>query len=55
MELGELAESGVGFGVDNSALFNPADLVFLGLDAEKTAAVLEHFKRLPVPHLGHPI
>ena len=45
----------VSFGVDHGAVFNPADLVFLRLDPEKTPAVLQHLERLPVDHLAYAI
>jgi len=34
--------------VDDGALFDPADLVLLGLHPQKAATVLEHFKGLPI-------
>ena len=36
-------------------LFNPADLVFLCLDFQKAASVLQHVKPLAVHHFGHAI
>ena len=45
----------VGFGVDDGAVFNPADLVFLGSDLEEAAAVFEYIERLAVCDLGYAI
>ena len=52
---GELHEAVVGLGVDHGVVFNPADLVLFRLDLEKAAPVLQHFERLAVDHLAHPI
>ena len=49
------ANACIGLGVDHGPLFNPADLVLFGLHLEKAAAVLQHFQRLAVGHLGHAI
>jgi hypothetical protein len=49
---GELGEGVVGVGGEDGVLFDPADLVFLGFDAEEAAAVLEDFKLLAVDHLA---
>jgi hypothetical protein len=48
----KLAESVVGLAIDDRPLFNPANLVFLGLDLEKAAAVFEDFERLPIAHFA---
>ncbi len=45
---GELNEGLAGVGVDDGALLNPADLVLLGFDLEKTAVALEDLERLAV-------
>jgi len=55
VQLGKLIEGGKGFAVDDRALFNPAHFVFLGSDAEKAAAVVEHLERLAVGHFGDAI
>ena len=52
---GELNKGIAGLGVDNGALFNPADLVLLGSDLEEAPAAFEDFELLPVHHLGHAI
>lgn len=49
---GKLGEPGVGFAVDDQALLDPADLVFIGFDLEEAAAVLDDLKGLAVDHLG---
>ena len=48
----ELVEGLEGLLVNDGALFNPADLVLLGLDPEEAAAVFEDFERLAVDDLG---
>ena len=45
----------VGLRVDHGMFFNPADLLFFGLYFEKAAPMLQHFERLAVDHLAHPI
>ena len=52
---GKLHEAVVGLGVDHGVFFNPADLVLFRLDLEKAPPVLQHFERLAVHHLAHPI
>ena len=47
---GKMAQSLVSLGVDDGALFNPADLVFLRLHLQKATSVFENFERLPVHH-----
>ena len=42
-------------GIDHSPFFNPADLVLIGLDAEKPPAVFQHFERLSVNNLAYAI
>jgi hypothetical protein len=46
--LGELGESVVVLGVDDGALFDPANFVSSGLYAEKPAAMLENFEGFAV-------
>ena len=41
--------------IDDRVLFNPADLVFCGLDLEKPASVLHHLERLAVDHLRNAV
>jgi hypothetical protein len=48
-------EGAEGLAVDYGPLFNPADLVLLGLYLEKAMAVSEYLERLAVDHLGHPV
>jgi hypothetical protein len=52
---GKLIEGIEGLGVNDGALFNPADFVLLGLDLEEAAAVLEHFQLLAVDHHAYTI
>jgi len=51
----ELDKQVVGFGVDDGAVFNPADLVLLGPDLEEAAAVFQDIEGLAVGDLGHAI
>jgi hypothetical protein len=41
--------------IDHGMLLDPADLVFLGLDPEESAAVLQHLERLTVYHLAEAV
>jgi hypothetical protein len=52
---GKLRKSVVRLGVDHSMFLDPANLVFLSLDLEEAAAMLQDFKLLPIDHLGHAI
>jgi len=62
MLISKLNKGFVGLGVDYGMLFDPADLVLLGLDLEEAAGVVENFQLLTVDHLayairngGHPV
>ena len=45
----------VGLGVDDGALFDPADFVLLRLHPQKSASVFEDFERLPVHNFAYAI
>ena len=53
--VGKLIEGTESFAVDHGSLFNPADLVLLGLYLQKAAAMLEYIEGLAVDHFGHAI
>ena len=55
MQLAQLCESVVGFLVDHRTLFNPADLVLVGLDLQEALGMLKHLERLPVRHFAHAV
>ena len=55
MLLGELVELGMSLGIDDEALFDPADLLLIGLYLEEAASMLDDLERLPVDYLGHAI
>ena len=52
---GKLDKRGISISVDDGPLFNPAHLVLFGSHLEKAPAMIEHFQRLAVGHLGHAI
>jgi hypothetical protein len=43
------------FCVDHCTVFNPADLVFLGLDFEEPVAAFEDYEPLAIHHFGYAI
>ena len=55
MVCSQVRESVIGFRVNDGALFDPANLVFVGLDPQEPASVFQHLKRLPVDDLSHTV
>ena len=55
MQLAEFRESVVGLFVDHGALFNPADLVLVGLYLQEALGMIKHLEWLTVPNLAHTV
>ena len=53
--IGEILESFVLAGIDDGALFKPADFVLFCLDLQEAAPVFEHFKRLSIGDFADPV